>query len=69
MANAPMAKMAAFRSTPPLAAAFAITSKDSKDAMLLITLPPGGYTAQATPSTGAGATGGGLVIVEVYEVP
>ncbi len=49
--------------------AFAITSNGSKDAMLLVTLPPGSYTAQATPSAGAGAAGGGLVIVEAYEVP
>ena len=45
--------------------AFAVSSVTSKDAMLLVTLPPGGYTAQA-----AGVSGtGGLAIVEVYEVP
>ena len=35
----------------------------SKDAVLLITLPPGAYTAQAS------GTGAGLALVEVYEVP
>ena len=35
----------------------------SRDAALLVTLPPGSYTAQV--SGGAG----GLAIVEVYEVP
>ncbi len=33
--------------------------------MLLMTLPPGGYTAQAS---GVGGVGG-VAIVEVYEVP
>ncbi len=37
----------------------------TKDAMLLVTLPAGAYTAQAA---GVGGTGG-LAIVEVYEVP
>jgi hypothetical protein len=36
----------------------------SKDAVLVATLPPGGYTVQAKGKSGA--TGG--VIVEVYEV-
>ncbi len=45
--------------------AFAVSSATSKDAMLLVTLAPGGYTAQAA---GLGGTGG-LAIVEVYEVP
>ncbi|MEY2879673.1 MAG: hypothetical protein RLZZ15_2053 [Verrucomicrobiota bacterium] len=45
--------------------AFAITDAASKDAMLLVTLAPGGYTTQAT---GVGSTGG-AAIVEVYEVP
>jgi len=38
---------------------------DSKDAVLLLTLPPGSYTAQVSGS--AGETG--LALVEVYEVP
>ena len=45
--------------------AFAISNPASKDAMLLRTLPAGGYTATVT---GLGGTGG-LAIVEVYEVP
>lgn len=45
--------------------AFAVSNAASKDAMLLVTLPPGAYTAQAA---GGGGTGG-LAIVEVYEVP
>lgn len=46
--------------------AFGYTSKTSKDAALLVTLPAGNYTAQVSSSTG---TGSGTVIVEVYEVP
>jgi len=45
--------------------AFAIANPASKDAMLLITLASGGYTAKASGADG----GGGLAIVEVYEVP
>ncbi len=45
--------------------AFAVANGASKDAMLLVTLPPGGYTAQVS-----GADGGtGVALVEVYEVP
>jgi hypothetical protein len=46
--------------------AFALSAGTSKDAVLLITLPGGGanYTAQVSP-----VTTGGIVIVEVYEVP
>jgi hypothetical protein len=44
--------------------AFAIPS-GSKDAVILATLAPGLYTAQAAVSTGAN----GLTIIEVYEVP
>lgn len=48
------------------AGAFAILGgATSKDSALLITLPPGGYTATAS---GVGGIGG-LAIVEVYEVP
>ena len=36
----------------------------SKDAVLLVTLPPGAYTAQVS-----GVGGGGFALVEVYEVP
>jgi hypothetical protein len=45
--------------------AFGVANSASGDAMLLVTLAPGNYTAQV-----AGANGvGGTVIVEVYEVP
>jgi cyclophilin family peptidyl-prolyl cis-trans isomerase len=46
--------------------AFAVTDPTSKDAMLLVTLAPGNYTAQVGP---AGSSAGGTAIVEVYEVP
>jgi hypothetical protein len=45
--------------------AFALSAPDSKDAALLIPLSPGPYTVQAAPAGEAG----GLVLVEVYEVP
>jgi hypothetical protein len=45
--------------------AFAIGNAQSKDAMLIITLPAGGYTARVN---GGGGTSG-TAIVEVYEVP
>jgi len=44
--------------------AFAITSTDSKDAMLVVTLAPGNYSAQVS-----AAGSGGTALVEVYEVP
>jgi hypothetical protein len=44
--------------------AFPVADTASKDALLLVTLPPGGYTAQVS---GVGGTSG-LAIVEVYEV-
>jgi hypothetical protein len=44
--------------------AFAVANPSSNDAMLLITLAPGKYTAEVT---GKGA--GGTTLVEVYEVP
>jgi hypothetical protein len=37
----------------------------SKDAVLLVTLPPGPYSARINGANGAG----GAAIVEVYEVP
>ncbi len=46
--------------------AFAVTDAASKDAMILVTLAPGNYTAEAGPLAG---TTGGTAIVEVYEVP
>ena len=46
--------------------AFALSASSSKDAVLLLTLAPGNYTAQVGP---AGAAAGGTAIVEIYEVP
>jgi hypothetical protein len=45
---------------------FAPTATNSNDAVLLVTLPPGGYTVQVGPATG---TAGGSVIAEIYEIP
>lgn len=45
--------------------AFALRSNDSKDAALVITLPPGPYSARISGVSGAG----GLALVEVYEIP
>lgn len=45
--------------------AFEIADRQSRDAMILVTLPPGSYTTQV--SGNAGATG--VALVELYEVP
>jgi cyclophilin family peptidyl-prolyl cis-trans isomerase len=45
--------------------AFALSGADTKDAVLLVTLPAGAYSARLS---GAGGVGG-TAIVEVYEVP
>ena len=45
--------------------AFAWTSATSADSALLVTLPPGAYTAQVSGSSGDS----GVALVEVYEVP
>jgi hypothetical protein len=45
--------------------AFAFASPSSKDSAVLLTLPPGGYTAVVNSVSG----GGGTTVVEVYEVP
>ena len=45
--------------------AFALPSATSKDAALLVTLPPGSYSAQVSGVNGAT----GVALVEVYEVP
>ncbi|MCX6952148.1 MAG: delta-60 repeat domain-containing protein [Verrucomicrobia bacterium] len=55
------ALLAAFASV----GAFGFTSPASADAALLLTLPPGSYTAVVT---GVGATTG-VALVEIYEVP
>ena len=44
--------------------AFALAGGTSKDAALLVTLPPGPYSARVASANG----GAGTVIVEVYEV-
>ncbi|WP_414661321.1 immunoglobulin domain-containing protein [Horticoccus sp. 23ND18S-11] len=44
--------------------AFALANAASRDAILLVTLAPGSYTAQVS-----GVGGGGAALVEVYEVP
>jgi hypothetical protein len=44
--------------------AFEIANRQSADAMLLVTLVPGNYSAEVR-----GANGGGVALVEVYEVP
>jgi hypothetical protein len=46
--------------------AFALSGPTSKDAVILVTLPPGAYTAQATDGT---VFGGGMALIEVYDVP
>ena len=45
--------------------AFALANASTKDAVLLVTLPPGQYSARLSGADG----GGGTAIVEVYEVP
>ncbi len=45
--------------------AFALSDSSSRDAMLLVTLPPGSYTAQVA---GVNSTTG-VALVEIYEVP
>lgn len=46
------------------AGAFALAGAGTKDAVLLVTLPPGAYSARLSAAAGAGGT----AIVEVYEV-
>jgi hypothetical protein len=45
--------------------AFSLAGTATKDAVLLVTLPPGPYSAKVS----AADNGGGVAIVEVYEVP
>jgi len=45
--------------------AFAFSSPSSKDSAVLLTLPPGNYSAQVSSVSGTGGT----TLVEVYEVP
>ncbi len=55
----------AFTAAALRAGSFAISDTASKDAMILITLAPGMYTATASAAAGTS----GVAIVEVYEVP
>ena len=45
--------------------AFPLSNAASKDAVLLVTLPPGSYTAQVS---GVGGSTG-VALIEVYEIP
>jgi hypothetical protein len=54
---------AALRSVMAAVGAFPLATAESKDAVLLVTLPPGDYTAQVV------GTGDGRALLEVYEVP
>jgi hypothetical protein len=45
--------------------AFALTNAASKDSVILVTLPPGGYSATASSVSSASGT----CLIEVYEVP
>lgn len=54
---------AAIQAAADLSGAYAWEAADSKDAALLLTLPPGGYTAVVD-----GKGGTGVSLVEVYEV-
>jgi hypothetical protein len=51
------------RSVMAAVGAFPLVAADSRDAVLLVTLPPGDYTAQVT------GPAGGVALLEVYEVP
>ncbi|MEO7598726.1 MAG: redoxin domain-containing protein [Opitutus sp.] len=56
--------LASLRSATIRVGAFALAD-GSKDAAMLVTLPPGGYTVQAS---GAGGTSG-VALMEIYDVP
>jgi hypothetical protein len=45
--------------------AFAWSNASSNDSAFLVTLPPGGYTAQVAGQSGDS----GLALIEIYEVP
>jgi len=50
---------------PFVAGAFALARPTSKDAVILITLPPGAYRAKLSGVSGDGGT----AMVELYELP
>ncbi len=58
------ANAVAIAATPPQVGAFAL-SVTSRDAALLLSLPPGNYSAQAASADG----GAGNTLIEVYDVP
>jgi hypothetical protein len=66
-----IASNAGWGGSPALASIFAsvyaqpFTDPNSKDAAIVLTLPPGGYTAEVTSVSNAA----GNVMIEVYEVP
>jgi hypothetical protein len=66
-----LASNAGWGGDPQLAAAmaevfaFPYSNPSSADSALLVTLPPGAYTAQATSATGTA----GITLVEIYDVP
>jgi hypothetical protein len=66
-----LASNAAWGGDPQIAAvsaavgAFPLSDSASKDSVILMTLPPGAYTAIASSVTGAA----GIALIEVYEVP
>ena len=57
--------VAALRTVTGAQGAFAL-AEGSRDAAMLVTLPPGGYTVQVA-GVGSGAAAQGVAIVEVYE--
>jgi hypothetical protein len=59
------ANLAALQAATTVVGAFPLASTGSQDAALLVTLPPGLYTAQVR---GVGETTG-VVLLEIYEVP
>ena len=57
----PLLRVAAMASV----GAFPLAAATTKDAVILVTLPPGAYSARVSDTTGAAGT----AIVEIYEVP
>ena len=63
--NAGWAGNADIASAALTAGAFAWSNPASHDSAILVTLPPGAYTAQVSGSSGDT----GVALVEIYEVP
>ncbi len=64
-ASATSAATAALATTFTRVGAFALPASTTRDAVLLITLAPGSYTAQVSGVNGTT----GVALVEVYELP